>query len=68
MINNFKIVIDNYSKFNLTIKITIIFYLTIKIINEKSLLSNNLIIRDSLKSSFIAIIKINKRYRLMRNL
>ena len=40
----------------------------IRIVNERSLSLNNLIIRDSLKSSFITIIEINKRYRLMRGL
>ena len=49
-------------------KITIISYLIIKIINERLLLLNNLIIHDSLKFFFIIIIKINKYYRLMKNL
>ena len=50
------------------IKITIIFYLIIKIIDGKSLSLNNLITRDSLIFFFIIIIKINKRYRLMKSL
>ena len=41
------------------------FYLIIKIINKRLLLSNNLIIRDLFKFFFIIIIKINKRYRLI---
>ena len=40
----------------------------IKIIDERLLLSDNLIIRDSFKSSFIIITGINKLYRLIRNL
>ena len=68
IIINFKIIINNYLKFNLAIKITIIFYLIIKVIDERSLLSSNLIIRDSLKFFFIIIIEINKRYRLMKSL
>ena len=50
------------------IRITIISYLIIKIIGERLLLSNNLITRDSLKFSPITIIKINKRYYLMKGL
>ena len=46
----------------------IIFCLIIRVIGEKSLLLNNLIIRGSLKFFFIMIIEINKRYRLIRNL
>ena len=40
----------------------------IKIIYKRSLLSNNYIIRDSLKFFFIATIKIDKRYRLIKGL
>ena len=68
MINNFKAAINNYLKFNFMIKIIIIFYLIIKIIDERSLLSSNLIIRGSFKFFFIAIIKIDKRYYLIKNL
>ena len=50
------------------IKITIIFYLIIKIIDKRLLLSGNLIIRDSLKFFLIMIIKIYKRYYLMKSL
>ena len=61
-------IINNYPKFKRAIRITIIFYLIIKIIDERSLLSSNLIIRDLFKSFFITIIEINKYYRLMKNL
>ena len=50
------------------IKIIIISYLTMKIIDEKSLSLNNLIIRGLFKSSLIIIIEINKHYRLMKDL
>ena len=46
----------------------IIFYLIIKIIDRRSLLLGNLIIRDLFKFFFIMIIEINKRYRLMKDL
>ena len=46
----------------------IIFYLIIKIIDERLLLSDNLIIRDLFKFFFITIIRIDKRYRLIRDL
>ena len=46
----------------------IICYLTVKVIGERSLLSSNLIIRGSLRFSLIAIIGINKRYRLIKSL
>ena len=68
IINNFKIIINNLSKFNLAIKITITSYLIIKIIDERLLLSNNLIIRDLFRFFFIAIIEINKYYHLIKGL
>ena len=40
----------------------------IEIIEERSLLLNNLIIRGSFKYFFITVIEINKRYRLMKDL
>ena len=50
------------------IKIAIIFYLIIKIIDKRSLSLSNLIIYDSLKKFFVAIIEIDKRYRLIKSL
>ena len=49
-------------------EIIIIFHWIIKIIDKRLLLLNNLIIRDSLKSSLIIVIKINKRYYLIKDL
>ena len=48
------------------IKIIIISYLIIKIIDKKSLLSSNFIIRDLFKFFLITITEINKRYYLIK--